>query len=108
MLRSLDTLKSLGLGTLRSSDLGMLRSGLNTSRLSSLSIIRLLDLGIIGTVPVATKVIKRVVTVRGPNKAIVEVIVIEFSLVKAKAIAKIAKTTLKAVIEYGFVVPDLY
>ena len=93
LLRLLDILRSLDLDTLR---------------LLGLNIIRLLDLSIIETVLIATKVIKGVVTVYKPNKTIIKVIVIEFSLVKVKIIAKIAKTTLKTVIKYSFIVLDLY
>ena len=119
-LRSLSTLRLLS--TLKSSstlillDSSILRSSLDTLRSLSLGIIRLLDLNIIETVPVATKIIKRVATVYEPNKVIIKVvesakafintIIIDFNLVKAKVILEIAKTTLKAVIEYSFIVLD--
>ena len=90
LLRLLNTLKLLDLSTLM---------------LLDLNIVKLLNLDIIKTVPVATKVIKGVVTVYKPNKVIIKVIestkafitiiIIDFSLVKANIIIKIAKLFLE-------------
>ena len=95
--------------------------------MSDLGTLKLLDFSTIETVLVAAKVIKKVATVYRPNKVIIKVvkfakafvniIIIDFSLVKAKVITEVvviefslikAKTILKAVIKYSFVVPDLY
>ena len=99
ILLNLSTLKLLNLSILRLLDLSILRLSLNTLKLLNLSIIR--------TISIATKVIKRVVTIYRFNKIIIKVIestkafiniiIIDFSLVKAKVITKVI------IIEFGLV-----